>query len=98
MKQLSGYGISEKLLEDDWFDGESEGEYKGFIRGKEEGRQEGREEGLMTGAQMQLEANVFSMHKHGMSIVSIAEILGMKPSDIEAIVKKPGTNSVGIQS
>jgi predicted transposase/invertase (TIGR01784 family) len=90
MKQLSGYGISEKLLEDNWFDGESEGEYKGFIRGKEEG--------LMTGAQMQLEANVFSMHKHGMSIVSIAEILGMKPSDIEAIVKKPGTNSEGIQS
>ncbi|MFZ9939710.1 MAG: rhodanese-like domain-containing protein [Bacteroidia bacterium] len=42
MKQLSGFGISEKMLMDNWFDGEAEGEYKGFVRGKEEGRQEGR--------------------------------------------------------
>ncbi len=89
MKQLSGFGISEKLLMDNWFDGESEGEHKGFIRGKEEGRQEGREEGLMTGARMQLEANVCRMHKHGMSTVRIAEILGIEPSEIEAILKKP---------
>ena len=93
MKQLSGFGISEKLLMDYWFDGESEGEHKGFIRGKEEGRQEGRqegrEEGLMTGARMQLEANVCRMHKHGMSTVRIAEILGIEPSEIEAILKKP---------
>jgi len=117
MKQLSGFGISEKLLMDNWFDGESEGEHKGFIRGKEEGRQEGRqegreegrqegrqegreegrqegrqegrEEGLMTGARMQLEANVCRMHKHGMSTVRIAEILEIEPSEIEAILKKP---------
>jgi hypothetical protein len=54
MKQLSGFGISEKPLMDNWFDGESGGEHKGYVRGKEEG--------LMTGARMQLEANVFCMH------------------------------------
>jgi len=54
MKQLSGFGISEKPLMDNWFDGESDGEHKGYVRVKEEG--------LMTGARMQLEANVFRMH------------------------------------
>ena len=44
----------------------------------------------MKGARMQLEANVCRMHKHGMSTVRIAEILGMEPSEIETIVRKQG--------
>jgi hypothetical protein len=44
----------------------------------------------MKGARMQLEANVCGMHKHGMSTVRIAEILGMEPSEIETIVRKQG--------
>jgi arsenate reductase-like glutaredoxin family protein len=42
----------------------------------------------MTGAQMQLEANVISMHKHGMSVENIAEILSLESSEVEAFLKK----------
>jgi flagellar biosynthesis/type III secretory pathway protein FliH len=95
MKQLSGFGISEKMLMDNWFDGEAEGEYKGFVRGKEEGRQEGREEGrqegreegLSTGIRIQLETTVHNMFKHGMSLESIAEITGIATSEVMEILK-----------
>ena len=87
MKQLSGFGISEKMLMDNWFDGEAEGEYKGFVRGKEEGREEGREEGLSTGIRIQLEKTVHNMFKHGMSLESIAEITDIATSEVMEILK-----------
>ncbi|MBM3919049.1 MAG: hypothetical protein FJ344_06075 [Sphingomonadales bacterium] len=102
MKKLSAFGISEETLMSTWIDGEAEGEYKGFMKGmkkgrtegraegREQGRVEGREEGLMTGARIQVESTVQSMYKHGMSVESIAEILGMEPSEVEAILKKVG--------
>jgi len=90
MKKLSAFGISEETLMSTWIDGEAEGEYKGFMKGMKKGRTEGRAEGLMTGARIQVESTVQSMYKHGMSVESTAEILGMEPSEVEAILKKVG--------
>jgi len=71
-------------------EGRAEGIERGIQKGKAEGRVEGREEGLMTGARIQVESTVQNMYKHGMSVESIAEILGMEPSEVEATLKKVG--------
>jgi len=104
MHKLKEYGISEKTLLDYWDDGEAEGEHRGFLKGLikgkaegiAEGRTEGRTEGIAegmevgreTGARIQLEATVLRMHRHGMSLEGISEILGIERAEVEAILKK----------
>lgn len=104
MHKLKEYGISEKTLLDYWDDGEAEGEHRGFLKGlikgkaegiaegiaegKAEGIAEGMEVGRETGARIQLEATVLRMHRHGMSLEGISEIMGIEGAEVEAILKK----------
>jgi hypothetical protein len=46
------------------------------------------EVGRETGARNQLEATVLRMHRHGMNLEGISEIMGIEGAEVEAILKK----------
>jgi predicted transposase YdaD len=68
--------------------GKAEGIAEGRTEGRTEGIAEGMEVGRETGARIQLEATVLRMHRHGMSLEGISEILGIERAEVEAILKK----------
>lgn len=71
-------------------EGIAEGIAKGKAEGKAEGIAEGMEVGRETGARKQLEATVLRMHRLGMSLEGISEIMGIEVAEVEAILNNAG--------